>query len=130
MPMPYSTTIRMTVIEESACRSNASLANAMRPVATCEMMPTTMIGMNAMIGLRKMMNSRPRISRIVTMPTIASAFDAASWESRPCAAEPVTPMRRPVPSSSGFASSRRSRTLSMSSSPNGLASLARLMIDV
>ena len=71
------------------------------------------IGSTAMITLRKMIESSTRISSTVARPTITSAFDEASWESRACAAAPVTPSRRSVSATSGFASERSCFTLSI-----------------
>ena len=113
MPMPKSTTIRITWIEESVLRSNTLLAKPTRPTATCETMPITMIGITAMITLRKMRKSRIRISRNVAMPTIASAFAEASCESSACGAGPVKPSRRSVSATSGLASLRSSLTASI-----------------
>ncbi len=66
-----------------------------------------------MIALRKMMISSSRISSTVAMPTIASALAEASCESSAWAAGPVTPSRRSVSSTSGFASLRSSLAASI-----------------
>ena len=97
MPIPNSTTIRITWIELSVLRSKILLATPIRPTATCETRPITRIGRNARITLRKIRIISTRISPNVAMPTIASAFFDASCESSAWAAAPVMPRRRSVP---------------------------------
>ena len=125
MPMPNSTTTRITWIELSALRSKILLAVAIRPVATWETRPTTRMGMIAMITLRKMMESSTTMSSTVAMPTISSACSDASWESRLCAAPPVTPYSRSEPSSAVVRSVRRSLTASIDWVSKPVASSAR-----
>ncbi len=128
--MPYRTTRRITSIELSALRSNASLAKAMRPVAICDTTATTAIGRSAMIGLRKISSSRVRINKMVAMPTMTKASAVDSCWSRLCGTDPVVPAFRSVPATNGLSSARSSLALSRISVPNGSASLARLTIAV
>src|ERR1700689_3659509 len=72
--MPNSTTMRMTVVWLSALRFSAEFTSAIRPCATSATMAMVMIGMSAMIGLRKMISSRTRIKIRVANSTIASAL--------------------------------------------------------
>ena len=63
--------------------------------------------------LRKIRISSSRISTIVAMPTIASAFAEASCESSAWGAGPVKPSRRSVSATSGLASLRSSLAASI-----------------
>ena len=72
--MPNSTTMRMTVVWLSALRLSALFTSAIRPRATVETIAIVMIGISAMIGLRKMTSSSTRISSNVASSTICSAL--------------------------------------------------------
>jgi len=63
----------MALTELSVFRSNALLAQAIRPLAIWDTTPITMIGSSAMIGLRKITSSRTRIRPTVAIAMMASA---------------------------------------------------------
>ena len=111
--MPNSTMNKITEMELSALRSNASFATAMSPLAVVPTRATVTMGRAHAMTLRKISASRTTMSNRVTMLTTTSACSDDSWESSDWAAGPVTPERRSVPSTSGSRSARRFRASSM-----------------
>ena len=104
--MPNSTMNKITEIELSALRSNASFASAMSPLALVPTRATVTIGRAHAMTLRKISASRTTMSNRVTTLTTTSACSDDSWESSDCAAAPVTPDLRSVSSTIGSRSAR------------------------